>query len=141
MKLSHALLYLMMAASLAAALAVGCRRIPPPQPASKPALSQPSTAHATTASAPAPKFIWYTIRQGDTAGRVAARELRGGQDGDITKNNPEITNWNKLSVGMRVRLPIRKLRDDHLLRAPDVQYANDPPPQPATPEELYEHPY
>ena len=142
MKVSQVLLCVTVTLSLAGVVLVSCRRIHPPTPASRPAASQPAT-QATATSAPAPKFIWYTIKRGDTARRIASRLLEHGQDGDIVKNNPEITNWNRLSVGMQVRLPIRKLKDKSLLPVDlsDPLYAADPPPPPPRPEEELKHPY
>ena len=141
MTFSHRVLVVMLTLSLAGTVMVSCRRIHPPTPTSKPAASQPANPQAATASAPVPKFIWYTIRPGDDAGKIARRQLVGGQADDIVKNNPQITAWTKLQPGMKVRLPIRKLRDKTILDSPTVQFADDPPPRPARPDEELPHPY
>ena len=142
MKVSRALLIVTVTLSLAGVAMVSCRRIHPPPPTSRPAVSQPAAEEAV-ADAPAlsKKFIWYTVQRGDTARRIAVRLLVDGQDGDITKNNPEITDWRKLSVGMKLRLPTKKLKDKTILDSPTVQFAPDPPPRPVLPDEDLPHPY
>jgi len=142
MKLSRVLLCVTVTLSLVGVAMVSCRRIHPPAPTTRPAVPQPAF-QKTAASAPAPKFIWYTLRSGDSAAKVAARLLVGGKAGDIVDNNPEITNWRNLSVGTKVRLPIRKLKDKDYLPKDhnDPIYADNPPPRPAEPNEVLKHPY
>ncbi|MCL2701783.1 MAG: hypothetical protein FWE88_08855 [Phycisphaerae bacterium] len=140
MKASHVLLCVTVTLSLAGVAMVSCRAIRPPSPTTRPTESQPTT-QTTTASAPAPKFVWYTVKRGDTARSIAPRMLTNGKADDITLNNPEITDWRKLSIGDRVRLPIRKLKDQTLAGSPSLPYADDPPPRQIPPEETLKHPY
>jgi len=144
MKFSHALLCAAVTLSLAGVAVVSCRRIPPPPTKPEPTSQSQPVSRPVTTSRPAPKFIWYTIKRGDTADKVAKRLLVGGKDGDITKNNPEITNWRNLSVGTKVRVPIKKYKDKSNLPTDfdDPIYAPDPPKDESPPpEEVLKHPY
>jgi len=104
-----------------------------------------SAAPVEAVRVPEPKFIWYTIRRGDTAARIARNMLDRGQSGDIVNNNPEIRDWRKLQTDMRVRLPIKKLKEKEKNTLPkdftDPIYADNPPPPPPRPEEELKHPY
>jgi len=131
MKLPHILLCLLMMMSIVALALNGCRRIRPPEPPVKADGKTAAHTQPTTATAPVyPKFVWYTVQQGDTAGRIAEHRLRGGNWKDIDFANPEITAWNKLSKGMKIRLPVRKLKPE--FKAATSQPGADVAPAPTT---------
>lgn len=97
--------------AMALTAASGCRRIRPPMPASAPAkVKAPATGPATSQATTGPTYIMYTIRPGDTLGRIAGTVMGNRANARlIERANPGL-DPTKLTVGQVIKVPVLKKR-------------------------------
>ncbi|MFI5205256.1 MAG: LysM peptidoglycan-binding domain-containing protein, partial [Flavobacteriales bacterium] len=71
-------------------------------PATNQSTNQNNSNVAQNKTTPKPKYATYTIRNGDTLGRIA--QVKGRSASSIKQANPSV-NWNRLQIGQKIKIP------------------------------------